>query len=213
MEFWPTFLCGVLRGLIVTLKLLAISVPAAVLLGIFLGSLRVYGGTILSSIATTIANTFRGLPLIVTLMILFFGLGDLGIYLPPFWAAVAAFILCGGSYISEYVRAAIQSVEEGQSLAARALGMTKLQELIYIILPQALRRALPSISNEVIYMIKYSSLAFIIGVQELFSTAKTFNSLYFRSVEIFTTIALIYLALTSIATLALKIIEEKTKIP
>ncbi len=213
MNFWSEFIVVLARGLIVTLEILSISIPASIILGIILGSLRVYGGKVTSTLSSAVANTFRGLPLIVTLIILFFGLADLKIYLSPFWAATIGFILCGGSYISEYVRTAIYSIEEGQSLAAQSIGMTKFQELIYIILPQAVRRALPAISNEIVYMIKYSSLAFIVGVQEIFSVAKTFNSLYFKSTEIFLTLALIYLILTGIATIIFKIVESKLKIP
>lgn len=213
MDFWIEFLSRLVDGSLTTLEILAVSIPSAVSLGILLGSLRVYGGKILSKAADIISSIFRGLPLIVTLMIFFFGLADLSILLPPFWAAVSAFTLCGGSYISEYIRNSIESIEEGQSQAAKALGMSRFQELIYVILPQALRKALPSISNEVIYMVKYSSLAYIIGVQEIFSVAKTYNSLYFKSIEIFTTIALIYLLMTTSANIIFRMIEDRSKIP
>ncbi|OYT50772.1 MAG: hypothetical protein B6U73_03280 [Desulfurococcales archaeon ex4484_204] len=118
-----------------------------------------------------------------------------------------------GAYQSEYVRGAIRSIDVGQSLAARALGMSKAQELLYVILPQAFRRALPGISNEIIYMIKYSSLAYIVGVTEMFSVSKRFNSLYFRPVEIFFTAAIIYLAMTTAATIGFKLLENKLRIP
>jgi len=91
--------------------------------------------------------------------------------------------------------------------------MSKAQELLYVILPQAFRRALPGISNEIIYMIKYSSLAYIVGVTEMFSVSKRFNSLYFRPVEIFFTAAIIYLAMTTAATIGFKLLENKLRIP
>lgn len=212
MEFWSNFLINLVQGLTITLQILAVSIPLSIITGFILGFARVYGNKIIFFISTGISTTFRGLPLIVTLLILFFGLADLKIYLSPFWASILGFTLCGGSYISEYVKGAIQSIEQGQAEAARALGMNKLQEIIYIILPQTLIRALPGVSNEIIYMIQYSSLSFIIGVKEIFSVAKTFNSLYFRSIEIFTTVAFVYLLLIAIATLVSKIIENKLKI-
>lgn len=212
-SFWDLFLPTLLSGFIVTLEILAISIPLSILLAIVLGTLRVYGGRILRAIASSIVITFRGFPVLVTLLILFFGLSDFGIYLSPFWTAVIGFVLCSGSYQSEYVRGAIRSIDVGQSLAAKALGMTKRQEILYIILPQAIRRALLGISNEVIYLIQYSSLAFVVGVPEMFSVTKTFNSLYFRPIETFTTIALIYLAMISITTLFFKFIERKISIP
>ena len=213
MTFWEEFIPALLHGVLTTVEMLAIAIPASIALGIVLGTLRVYGGRVLSAIATAIVVTFRGFPLLVTLLLLFFGLADLGIYLSPFWAAVTGFILCSGSYQSEYVRGAIRSIDIGQSLAARALGMTKFQEVVYIILPQAIRRALPGIANEIIYMIKYSSLAFVVGVQEMFAVSKTFNSLYFRPIEVFMTLAAIYLAMTTAAHYGFKALEAKLRIP
>ncbi len=213
MSFWEEFLPALFSGVITTLKLLAIAMPVSVALGILLGTARVYGGRVARVLATAIVVIFRGFPLMVTLLILFFGLADFGIYLTPYWAAVIGFILCSGSYQSEYVRGAIRSIDIGQSLAARALGMTKMQEVLYIILPQAIRRALPGISNELIYMIKYSSLAFVVGVPEMFSVAKTFNSQWFMPIEIFMTLAVIYLAMTTAATVGFKWLESKLRIP
>jgi len=213
MTFWEEFLPALFKGVLTTLEMLAIAAPASVALGILLGTLRVYGGKITSLIATAVVVTFRGFPLLVTLLLLFFGLADLKIYLTPFWAAVLGFILCSGSYQSEYVRGAIRSIDIGQSLAAKAIGMTKFQEVMYVILPQAIRRALPGISNEIIYMIKYSSLAFVVGVLEMFAVGKHFNSIYFRPIEIFLTLAAIYLVMTTAATIFFKWLEYKLRIP
>jgi len=213
MVFWEEFLPALFSGIVATLKLLAVAMPASVVLGVLLGTVRVYGGKIVKTIAAAVVVVFRGFPLTVTLLILFFGLADFHIYLTPYWAAVLGFTLCGGSYQSEYIRGAIRSIDEGQSVAAKALGMSKTQEIIYIILPQALRRALPGISNELIYMVKYSSLAFIIGVPEMFSIAKTFNSQWFMPIEVFSILAIVYLAMTTIVTLGFRLLEDKLKIP
>ncbi|MCS7103450.1 MAG: ABC transporter permease subunit, partial [Candidatus Korarchaeum sp.] len=107
---------------------------------------------------------------------------------------------------------AILSIDEGQSLAARALGMTKAQEVLYVVLPQALRRAIPGVSNEVVYMIQYSSLAFAVGVQEMYSISKSFNSIVFRPLEIFSTLALFYLALCTLASFASKSIQRRFRV-
>jgi len=213
MNFWQDFLFKLVGGVTVTLKLLSITIPVSIILGIFVGVLRVYGGRIGVLIANFYVFIFRGFPLLVTMMIMFFGLADLGIMLEPFWAAVTAIILCSSAYQSEYVKTAILSIEEGQSLAAKALGMSSFQEIVYIILPQAVRIALPGITNEIIYMILYSSLAYVIGVSEIFSVAMTMNSTWFRPGEIFGTIALIYLLMTSVASFAFRKIEDKLRIP
>lgn len=197
----------------VTLEILAISMPISVLLGIALGTARVYGNVIIRGIASAIVITFRGFPVLVTLLLIFFGLSDFGIYVPPFWTAVIGFILCSGSYQSEYVRGAIRSIDIGQSLAARSIGMTKFQEVLYIILPQAVRRAFLGITNELIYLVQYSSLAFVVGVPEMFAVTKTFNSLYFRPVETFTTLAVVYLVMISVLVIFFRGIERRLAIP
>jgi polar amino acid transport system permease protein len=187
--------------------------PISVLLGIALGTARVYGNVIIRGIASAIVITFRGFPVLVTLLLIFFGLSDFGIYVPPFWTAVIGFILCSGSYQSEYVRGAIRSIDIGQSLAARSIGMTKFQEVLYIILPQAVRRAFLGITNELIYLVQYSSLAFVVGVPEMFAVTKTFNSLYFRPVETFTTLAVVYLVMISVLVIFFRGIERRLAIP
>uniref|UniRef100_A0A7J3SK74 Amino acid ABC transporter permease n=1 Tax=Fervidicoccus fontis TaxID=683846 RepID=A0A7J3SK74_9CREN len=201
------------KGILVTLEILAISMPISVLLGIALGTARVYGNVIIRGIASAIVIAFRGFPVLVTLLLIFFGLSDFGIYVPPFWTAVIGFILCSGSYQSEYVRGAIRSIDIGQSLAARSIGMTKFQEVLYIILPQAVRRAFLGITNELIYLVQYSSLAFVVGVPEMFAVTKTFNSLYFRPVETFTTLAVVYLVMISVLVVFFRGIERRLAIP
>jgi len=213
VSFWPDFLSTLARGVLVTLEILAISMPLSVLLGIALGTARVYGNLLIRGIASAIVITFRGFPVLVTLLILFMGLSDFGIFLSPFWSAVIGFILCSGSYQSEYVRGAIRSIDVGQSLAARSLGMTKIQEVLYIILPQAIRRAFLGITNELIYLVQYSSLAFVVGVPEMFSVTKTFNSLYFRPIETFTTLAAVYIVMISVLVLFFKGLERRLSLP
>ena len=104
---------------------------------------------------------------------IYFGLPTIGITLPAFTASVLGFILCNAAYNSEYIRGAIMSIKDGQMTAAQALGMTKAQAIESIILPQAMRRAIPGLSNEFIYLIKYSSLAYMITVVEISGAAKT----------------------------------------
>jgi len=213
MSFWDEFLSKLYSGALTTLQLLAVTIPSSIILGIFIGFLRVYGGKIGKTLANLYVYIFRGFPLLVTLMIMFFGLADIGIRLTPYWAAALAIIVCSSAYQSEYVRMSILSIDEGQSLAARSLGMRRSAEILYIILPQALRIALPGIGNEVIYMILYSSLAYVVGVNEIFSVAISVNSIWFKPTEVFLTTALIYLAMTTTASYGLKKLERKLWIP
>lgn len=196
-----------------SVELLALSIPVGVLLAIALAVARVYGRGPLSLFATGVVGIFRGFPAIVTLLIIFFALPELGILFSPYWSAVLGFVLVTGAYQSEYVRGAIHSIDVGQSLAAQSLGMSKPREVVYVILPQALRVALPGISNEIIYLILYSSLASYIGVEEIFAVARHFNSLQFRPIEIFLAVGLIYAFMATLTLAAFKTIESKTRIP
>jgi len=213
MSFWDIFLPEILQGWVLSVKLLVPTIPLAVFLAIGLAVARVYGPKPLALFAASMVGLIRGLPLIVTLFIIFFALPKLGIFFPSFWSAVLGFILCSGAYQSEYVRGAIQSIPDGQSFAAQALGMRKRTEVMNIILPQALRRALPGISNEIIYLILYSSLAGYIGVYEIFAISRSFNSRYFRPIEIFMLAGVLYAAMATIAAAMFKLIENKFRIP
>jgi polar amino acid transport system permease protein len=123
------------------------------------------------------------------------------------------FTLNSGAYQAEYLRGSIQSIESGQMIAARSLGMTKLKAIGNIILPQALRISIPAWSNELIYLIKYTSIAYIIQVRELTAEGKFIASHTFRYLEIFAIIAIIYLVLTIIFTEIIDRIEKKISIP
>jgi len=203
----------VLEGALVTLKLIALSIPLGLISGILIAVGRVYGNKLISSFCTIYTLFFRGTPLLVQLFILYFGFPSIGIFFSPFTAAVIGFILCSGAYHSEYIRGAIQSIKEGQMMAAEALGMTRAHAILYIILPQALRRAIPGCSNEIIYLIKYSSLAFMVTCVELTGAGKIIASRYFAYTEVFLVVGAIYLLMVSVVTKALNMLEKKLEIP
>jgi polar amino acid transport system permease protein len=206
-------LAPLLEGTIVTLKLIAVSIPLGLFFGILIGTGRVYGNKFISSFCTIYTLFFRGSPLLVQLFILYYGLPSIGIFFSPFVAAVIGFSLCSCAYHSEYIRGALQSIKSGQMMAAEALGMTRFKAILYIILPQALRRAIPGCSNEIIYLIKYSSLAFIVTCVELTGAGKIIASRYFEYTLIFAVVGAIYLLMVSIVTKILNILEKKLEIP
>jgi len=203
----------VLEGALATLKLIALSIPLGLILGILIAVGRVYGNKFISSFCTVYTLFFRGTPLLVQLFILYFGFPSIGIFFSPFAAAVIGFILCSGAYHSEYIRGAIQSIKIGQMMAAEALGMTRSKAILYIILPQALRRAIPGCSNEIIYLIKYSSLAFMVTCVELTGAGKIIASRYFAYTEVFLVVGAIYLLMVSVVTKLLNMLEKKLEIP
>ena len=203
----------VLEGALVTLKLIALSIPLGLILGVLIAVGRVYGNRLISSFCTIYTLFFRGTPLLVQLFILYYGLPSIGIFFSPFVAAVIGFILCSCAYHSEYIRGAIQSIKTGQMMAAEALGMTRSKAILYIILPQALRRAIPGCSNEIIYLIKYSSLAFMVTCVELTGAGKIIASRYFEYTLVFAVVGAIYLLMVSVVTKLLNRLEKKLEIP
>ena len=200
-------------GLIMSLALIVPSSTIGFVLGVCTGVARVFGPRWLRSLGNAFTTLFRGVPLVVQLMILYFGLPNLGIYLEPYAASVIGFILCTGAYQSEYVRGALLSIKQGQIKAASALGFTRLQTILWIVAPQAARRALPGCGNEIIYLIKYSSLAYVISCIELTGEAKILVSRTFRPTEIYLAAGVYYLLMVSAATWILRKLEERFAVP
>ena len=209
----PEIISALMRGLCVSIKLIIPSAVLGLVIGITVGALRVYGNPVMKYIANGYVMIFRGFPLVVQLFIWYFGLPYIGIYLSPFVAAVVGFSLCSGAYHSEYVRGAFLSVKTGQMMAARALGFSKIKMIFFVTLPQAFRMALPGCGNEVIYLIKYSSLAYMITCIELTGEGKIIASDTFRYTETFIVIGAIYLILASVASWLLYRFERRLQIP
>ncbi len=216
MEFSPFYqelFTSLNRGLEMSIALIIPSALGGVLIGMSVGALRAYGNRAVRMLGNFYAALFRGTPLVVQLFILYFGLPNLGIYLSPYMAAVTGFILCSGAYQSEYVRGALLSTRGGQYHGAQALGFTFFQTIFWFITPQAVRRAIHGCGNEIIYLIKYSSLAYIVTVLELTGEGKTIATEYFRFTEVFMIIGLYYLALVTCAVFFLKKIEQWLFVP
>jgi len=209
----PDILSALARGLGVSIQLIIPSTIFGVIIGMSVGALRVYGNTTIKAIGDAFVLVFRGFPLVVQLFIWYFGLPYIGIYLTPFVASVIGFSLCSGAYQSEYVRGAFLSVKKGQMLAAQALGFSRIKMIFFVTLPQAFRRALPGCGNEIIYLIKYSSLAYMITCIELTGEGKIIASDSFRYTETFLVIGAVYLVLTSAAAWLLRRLEIRLHIP
>ena len=162
---------------------------------------------ILISIYITI---FRGTPMIVQAMVIFYGLPQLiGLNLDPLPAALLIVSINTGAYMAEMIRGGVDSVDPGQLEGAQAIGMSHFQAMISIIFPQAVRNVLPSIGNEFIINIKDTSVLNVIGVTELFFTSKSIAGSYAKYYEVFIITSVIYLFLTFTISLILKSIEKK----
>lgn len=208
-EVFPAFL----KGLRISILLIFPSAVIGLCIGMVTGALRAYGNRVVRLLADTYVTLFRGIPLVVQLFMWYFGLPYFDIYLTPFVASVIGFSLCSGAYHSEYVRGAFLSIKRGQLSAALALGFTRLQMVTAILIPQGFRRALPGCGNELIYLVKYSSLAYMITCIELTGEAKVLASMTFRYTEIFFAVGLVYLVLVSFASWLLQRVEDRLTVP
>jgi len=149
----------------------------------------------------------------VQLFIIYYGLPDVGIRLPRLWAAVLALGVNSGAYQAEYFRGGLLAVSEGQLQAAFALGMSKTEALRYVVVPQALRLAVPAWTNEAIYLVKYTSVAFTIAVPELLARGRMIISWRFKPLEVLLTVALLYLVLVWGVGKLMEVVEHKTRVP
>jgi polar amino acid transport system permease protein len=213
LSFLQDVLPDLLRGTLVTLRLASVSLLLGTVLGLPLGLLRVYGPAWLQRLVAFYVLIFQGTPLLVQLFIIYYGLPQIGITFDGNTAAYVALGLHSAAYQAEYLRGALQSIGAGQMVAARAVGMSRTQAIINIILPQAFRLVLPSWSNEVVSMIKYTAVVYLIAIQDLMGQAKDLTSELFQPIPIYLTAALFYLVLVGITYLILRAVERRLHVP
>jgi len=180
------------RGALVTLEISIASMALAVLLGLMLAIVRVFGNRLLAWPAVAFIEVIRGTPLLIQLFIIFYGLPSLGIRLTPFWAAVIGLGLNYAAYEAENYRAGIQAVPRGQLDAALALGLTRTQTIRKIVLPQAVRLVIPPVTNDFIALLKDSSLVSVITMVELTKVYGQLASTYYDYIGLGILAALIY---------------------
>lgn len=213
LELAWNILPKLLEGTLVTIELTIIAIIMGVLLGIPVALGRVYGNKPVYIICTFFVEIIRGTPLLTQLFILYFGLPSVGIMLSPFVAAMLGMGINSAAYQAEYFRGAIQSVKKEQLIAAYSLGMKQIQTIRHIVLPQMFRIVIPSWSNELIYLLKYSSMAYMIQAPEIMSQGRLIASRNFRTFEVFIVVALIYLILVLVISKMLDLMEKKVHIP
>ena len=210
---WNTVIPVLNKGLLVSISLIIPSILLGFFFGVLIGTCRVYGPPGLKKLMNLYTMLVRSVPLLVQMFILYYGLPKVGITFSPYVAGVLAFTMCSAAYHSEYIRGALLSIKQGQIKASQALGFTSLQSIIWVIVPQAVRRALPGCGNEFIYLIKYSSLASAIVMMDLTGEAAALANTNFRYTEVYLPLGAYYLFLTSLSTLLVHRIEKKLAIP
>lgn len=200
-----------LEGIWLTMEISLFSLLLSIPIGILAGLLRVSRNRWLSGLSTAYVEFIRGVPLLVLLIWIYFVMGK-ALKLGEYWSAVLGLAVFSGAFIAEIVRSGIQAVPRGQMEAARSSGMSYLMAMKLIILPQAFRRVLPPMASQFIILIKDSSLVSTISVIDLTLVGKNLVATTFRSLEIWTFIALIYFVITFTLSQIIGYLERKYRV-
>lgn len=211
MEYIYGILAPMLKGTVVTLQMFFITIVLSLPLGLLLAVGRISRFPALRTAIGTYIWLMRGTPLMLQLLFIYFGLPFIpyiGVRLDDFPAAVIAFVLNYAAYFAEIFRAGIQSIDRGQYEGAKALGMTYLQTMRRIVLPQVVKRVLPPVSNETITLVKDTSLIYVLAMNDLLRTARTIVQRDFNTSP-FIVAAVFYLVMTLILTWAFERLEKR----
>ena len=202
----------------VTLKLLSASLLIGIFLGLFFAILRINKNVFVNQFAYGYSYIFRGTPLLVQIFIIYFGLGNIewlrttflwSILKEPYWCAIIAFALNTGAYTSEILRSAFQTIKPGVIEAGKSLGISNSMIFYKIQIPIAIRQSLPAYGNEIILMLKGTSLASTVTLMDLTGVAKYIISTTFKPIEVFIVAGSIYLFMTFIIHNLIKFLEKK----
>ena len=218
LEFYSEAFMQMLSGVPLTLKLAASSIVFGAILALLFAMMRLSGVAVLDWIARLYVFVFRGTPLLVQIFIIYYGLSQFPairysflwpILREPYWCAIIALTLNNAAYASEIIRGGLLSVPSGQIEAAKACGMSRFTCFRRIVMPLAIRQALPGYGNEMISMVKATSLASIITLMEVTGIAAKLIAETYRAIEVFVIAGAIYLAINFVLTRALMFAEYK----
>ena len=207
-----------LSAAVITLKLLSVSLIIGLFIGLFFAILRLNKNIFINKFAYGYSYVFRGTPLLVQIFIIYFGLGQIEylrstvlwvILKEPYWCAIIAFALNTGAYTSEILRSAFQTIKPGIVEAGKSLGISNKVIFYKIQIPIAIRQSLPAYGNEIILMMKGTSLASTVTLMDLTGVAKYIISTTFKPIEVFIVAGGIYLFMTFIIHNMIKFLEKK----
>ena len=212
-DFFASSLPELLRGAGMTLLLTIEGLAAGFVIGLIATLMRTYAGKFWRGLAVSYIELFRGTPLLVQLFLIYYGLPGLGITLSREWSAFLALGLNSGAYQAEFLRGSILAIGDGQMMAGRAIGMSKWKTVFNIILPQALRLAIPSWANEPVSLLKSTAVVFLIAVPELMARGKAIAARTYDPIGSYIAVAIVYLVMIYFLDAFLKWLERFTKIP
>ncbi|MGE5373636.1 MAG: amino acid ABC transporter permease [Bacteroidota bacterium] len=207
------YLPDLLQGMAITLWLTIQGLAAGFVLGLLSSLARVYGNKFWRGLAYGYIELFRGTPLLVQLFLIYYGLPGLGITLSRELSAFLAMALNSGAYQAEYLRGSILAIGDGQMMAGRSIGLSKWKTIWYVILPQALRLAIPAWSNEPVSLLKSTAVVFLIAIPEVMSKAKSIAARTYDPIGAYMAAALMYLAAVYILIMLLHWLEHASRLP
>ena len=204
---------ALLRGARLTIFIAVVGLVGGLAIGTIAGLMRAYGNAVLNAIAFAYVELVRGTPIVVQVMFIYFALPTLAdIRIDPLSAAILSITFNSGAYIAEIVRGSFLSVHKGLREAGLAIGLPMWKVLLYVIGPVAFRRLIPPLGNQFIVSLKDTSLFIVIGVGELTRQGQEIMAANFRAVEVWSAVAILYLIMTGVLTLALRITEKRMRI-
>ena len=209
LAFIQEYYAFFLKGTLISLQIAFFSCLMGTILGIMVGVILAYKIRVLYPCARLYVIVIRGTPMLIQIAATYYFLIYLGFALSAFWSAIISIGLNSGAYVSQIVMAGINSVGQGQSEAAKTLGFTNIQIVRYIVLPQAIATVLPALGNELITLVKDSSLASTIGVYELTQQGKFIMSQTYNAPAVYMMMGVIYLTLTTLISGVVSILEKR----
>lgn len=196
-------------GSVMTLKIASLAALLGLSGGVALGLISLGGWTWSRWMVRGYVDFIRGTPLLIQIFIVFFGLPLMGFRLGEFWSGVIALSLNCAAYVAEIVRGTVGAVEKGQTEAARSIGMTQGKILLHVLLPQSIRPMVPALTNDVITLLKNTSLLSVISVYELTRSGQAIIASHFAPLEIFGLLAIYYYAIISVLSWISRVIERR----
>lgn len=213
MDIISAALPMLLKGLQVTLNIFVIAIILGFLIGLVIALLRLAPLKVLNWIAKVYVDAIRGTPFIVQLFFIYFGVNSLQVIsLNSTTAGIITVAINAGAYFAEIIRAGIQSIDKGQTEAARSIGFTGAQTMRYVVLPQAFRRMLPTITNQSIISLKDTSLLSVIGIADLTQQGQIQASATFEAFKIWLAVGIIYFIIIYLLTMLANFIERRIQL-
>lgn len=201
------------QGVTYTVVVTLVCSATGLIVGLILASLRRLDLPVLTAIIDAYTYAFRGVPVLVLLFMVYFGLPGLGFKVPPLMAMALSLGLVASAYLAEVFRGAFNSVDPSEILAAQAMGMTRIEVLRFIELPQMLRFSVPGMVNEFTSVLKYSPFAYTVGIPEITKQAMTLTSTTLRGVEVYLAVGILYFVIYRICLFGVQFISKRYQIP